>query len=113
MTNRITRVEVLQQRLSTLEAELMVRVEAATMTPGMELRGRLVGPKCPGIESVQVAYPLRPLPAAGSVLVARVTIPEPNLWTEEQPFVYEGVVEVWHGGVKCDSASFTIALKSH
>jgi|SRR5262245_8802031 len=111
MSNRIKRVDVQQDRISTLEAELTVRVEIDGSAADVQIRGRVTGPKCTGIETVQVPYPLRPVPSVGSELFARVAIPEPNLWTEERPFVYEGVVELWVSGAKRDSAHFKTAFK--
>lgn len=107
MTNRIrnTRVEV--RRLLPTEAEVYVVAEVDTVTPTMELRGRLMGPKCPGVTTVEVAYPFRPLRAeaglsapAGStaMLAAWAIIPEPNLWTEQTPYFYDGPLELWEDG---------------
>jgi hypothetical protein len=81
------------------------------VTPATELRGRLMGPRCPGVSTIEIAYPLRPLSAEGNTLTARVLIPEPNLWTEATPFVYEGPVELWQDGQCCDATRVTVGLK--
>jgi hypothetical protein len=115
MTNHIrtTRVEV--RRLSAAEADVLVIAEVDLVTPGTELRGRLTGPRCPGVTTVEVAYPLRPLPVAAdgpaTTLSARVVIPEPNLWTETTPFVYEGRIELWQDGRRVDEAPLAVGLK--
>ncbi|HYV36006.1 MAG TPA: hypothetical protein VE988_09910, partial [Gemmataceae bacterium] len=35
-------------------------------------------------------------------LAMRVVIPEPSFWEPECPFVYDGVIELWQDGVRCD-----------
>jgi hypothetical protein len=102
MGNRIVDLQVQTHRLTPMEAELWILVRAETSTPATELRGRFVGPKCPGVTTVEVGYPLRPFADMRESLKARVVIPEPNRWEEQCPFVYDGVVELWHYGQCCD-----------
>lgn len=91
----LPRHAVTVHRLDTALAELHVEFEG--LPPDVEVRGRLMGPRCPGVSTVEVAYHLRPLgPAPTSVY--RVLIPEPSLWSAERPFVYEGPVEFVRGG---------------
>jgi hypothetical protein len=117
MADEIRSVRILQHRLSPLEADLRIIVEVDEPT-GAELRGRVRGPVCPGTETVQIAYSLRTVTteeeSAGRSLIARVVIPEPNLWTRETPFVYEAVVELWCNGRQIDSTacSFGLSLSS-
>jgi hypothetical protein len=115
MENRIRRVTVEVRRLSSAEAEVWVVAEVEAVTPRTELRGRLVGPRCPGTSTIEVPYPLRPPPRPASgphgTLAARVVIPEPNLWTAAMPFVYEGPLELWQDGERCDTATVSVALK--
>ncbi|HYT95227.1 MAG TPA: hypothetical protein VEL76_41300 [Gemmataceae bacterium] len=113
MAGAIGSVQIQQHRLSPMEADLRIIVEVDEPT-GAELRGRVHGPKCPGTETIQLAYPLRPVAtsegAADQFLAARVVIPEPNLWTQETPFVYEAVVELWRNGRQIDSMTHTFGL---
>jgi hypothetical protein len=105
MSNRILNVELRIHRADAVEAEIWVSVTAERMTPTTELRGRLVGPKCPGVTTVEVAYAVRPLPRPSIELpglAGRVVIPEPNLWERVCPFVYDGVIELWQDGERCD-----------
>ncbi len=106
MDNRILSVELRDHSLAAAAAEVRVVVRAASRTPQTELRGRLMGPRCPFAATVEVAYPLRPLPpgtpAEGDALVARVPIPEASLWDPQSPFLYGGPVELWEGGRRCD-----------
>jgi hypothetical protein len=105
MSNRIVTVEVLTHRLEPFEAELWVIVNPEFRTPTTEVRGRFVGPKSAVSSTIEVAYPLRPLPrqpeGLGGVL-ARVVIPEPSLWEPACPFIYDGVVELWEENRRCD-----------
>jgi hypothetical protein len=107
MSNRIRDVQVTQRRWDAAEAELWITVTPEQLTPTTELRGRLVGPRCPGVSTVEVAYPLRALPRSGddpATLTARVIIPDPLAREPERPFYYEGPVELWQDGQKCDEA---------
>lgn len=90
-------VEVRNRLLTPAEAEVWVTV--TTNLPGTVVRGRLMGPRCAYTGTVEVAYPLRPLPAylASHGAAARVVIPEPSFWDPESPFLYQGPVTVWQG----------------
>jgi len=105
---KIIGLRVTQQRLSTAEAELHVTVE--TDDAKGELRGRLTGPRCPHAETIELAYPLKLMP--DSRLLARVIVPEPNLWTAEMPFTYHGVVELAEGDTVHDRRTFEVRFKS-
>jgi hypothetical protein len=115
MSNRFRSTTVAIRRLSAAEAEVWVTAELDAVTPATELRGRLTGPRCPGVTTVEVAYPLRPVPRAegepASALTVRAVIPEPNLWTEATPFVYEGRLELWQDGQRAYVASVSFGLK--
>ena len=114
MSNRIVRVEVRQQKVTAVEAELWVVAETEHASATTELRGRVVGPQCPGVSTVEVAYPLRPFPRRPEGLppvAARVVIPEPSLWDERHPFTYRGAVELWEDGQKCDQTTVTVELR--
>jgi beta-galactosidase/beta-glucuronidase len=115
MNNHIRTTHVQVHHLSRTEADLRITVEPETLTPTTELRGKLVGPRCPGVSTIEVAYPLRPLaPTADSSensLAARVVIPEPNLWSPQTPFLYEGVVELWQEGQRADMKRLSVGLK--
>jgi hypothetical protein len=92
----LERAEVHNHVLSPAEADVRITLCFAEPVLDLELRGRLVGPRCPYASTVEVAYPLRPLPGdRPDTLCARVVIPEPSLWEPACPFLYEGPVEVW------------------
>jgi hypothetical protein len=109
---RIVNVTVEPVRVSAAEAELLVRVELDGPAAGVEVRGKLVGPRCEGVSTVEVAYPLRPVPAADDTTVSlRAVIPEPNPWTPAAPFRYDGRVELWQNGARVESRPFAVELR--
>src|SRR5437660_11669765 len=108
MSNRIRNVQITQRRWDAAEAELWVTVEPELLTPTTEVRGRLMGPRCPGITTVEVAYPLRALqrPQPGhSGVTMRVIIPDPVAGEPQRPCVHVGPVEPWQDGRHCDQVA--------
>jgi hypothetical protein len=73
-----------------------IRIVFDNLPLDIEVRGRLMGPRCLGVSTVEVAYRLIPIDGAPGTY--QVLIPEPNLWSPERPFRYEGPVEFWQGG---------------
>jgi len=63
MDNGIRRIDVCDRSLVPAEAEVWITVTPERPAPEAEVRGRLMGPRCLFAETVEVAYPLRPLPA--------------------------------------------------
>src|SRR5436309_930146 len=102
----MTAYTVRVHRLDPTLAEL--HVEFHDLPPGAEVRGRLMGPRCPGVSTVEVAYHLQP---TDSPAVYRVLIPEPLFWTEERPCVYEGPVEIRGGGNVISTLSVSVGVK--
>jgi hypothetical protein len=93
-------------------AELIVRVSLDEPTTGAEVRGTLVGPRCEGISTVEVAYPLRPASGTGGAIsTLRALIPEPNLWSPTARFRYDGRVEVWRDGIRLTARPFAVELR--
>jgi hypothetical protein len=115
MPNRIRRTNVQVRRLSPVEAEIWISADLDRVTPSTALGGKMAGPRCPEVSTLEVAYPLQPFSPseaqAANRLAVRVLIPEPNLWTEAMPFVYEGAVELWQDGECCDRAPVSVAFK--
>jgi hypothetical protein len=112
--NRIRHVRTEVQRLSAVEAEVWILIEADETSATTEVRGRIIGPRCPHISTIEVAYPLRPIPhppANLPLLSQRVNIPDPSLWETGRPFVYHGVIELWQDGELCDTAEFDYGLR--
>jgi beta-galactosidase/beta-glucuronidase len=103
MNERIVRVEVRDRIVTPATSEVTVVVRVRDRTDSTHLRGRFAGPRCLFASTVEVAYPLRPLPSSEpDELMARVIIPEASLWDTQSPFLYAGPVEVWEGDRLCD-----------
>jgi hypothetical protein len=95
-------------RLDPTLAEL--RVEFSNLPADVEVRGRLMGPCCPGATTIEVAYHFRPQP--GSPSVFKVLIPEPVFWTAEWPSVYAGPVEFRRDGQPVGSIAVSIGIRA-
>ena len=107
-------MQVHDRSLDPAQAELWVSADADRVTPTTELRGRFTGPRCLYAATVEVAYPLRPFgrrPEGLNDPAARVVIPEPSLWDPEGPFVYQGTVELWEDGQRCDQVPLRRGLR--
>src|SRR5687767_9337461 len=94
-------------RIQSLDATLAdVRLEFDGLPAGTEVRGRLMGPRCPGASTIEIAYYLRPLgPGAYQVL-----IPEPSMWEPATPFTYQGPLEFWREGKLEGKTTITVGL---
>lgn len=105
-----------QQRvLDPTKADLQLRVQLDASAAGMELRGRLIGPRCCYSSTIEVAYSLLTIAVDAedsSIVCGRIIIPEPSLWDPESPFLYFGRLEIWEGGQRCDHLDFTLGLRS-
>jgi hypothetical protein len=117
MLNRIDQIEVSNRSLIPAEAEVWITVSPEHASPTTEVRGRLMGPRCTYASTIEVAYPLRQLPpgrgpAESPGLVRRVAIPEASLWDPSSPFLYEGPVELWQDGCRCDQVTVRHGLRS-
>jgi hypothetical protein len=101
LPGNIPRLDVHDKILNPAEAEIWVTVRSLEPLSDVEIRGRLMGPRCPYATTVEVAYPLRSLPGPltkPGEWTARVIIPEPSFWDPESPFLYQGSAEVRKGG---------------
>jgi hypothetical protein len=119
MSNCIRRVVIENKAITPHAAEIWVTVFPEQITPTTEVRGRLMGPTCTFASTVEVAYPLRPLPKgqdapafdAPSITMA-ISIPEPSLWDPVSPFLYHGQVELWEDGRRRSRMNVRHGLKS-
>jgi hypothetical protein len=117
MDNRILQLTVQSGQLSPAQSDVWIRVVPEKATATTELRGRLMGPRCPYAETVEVAYPLRPpppgrIPLPREGLLARVIIPEACFWEPESPFLYQGPIELWQEGQRCDQIVISHGLRT-
>jgi hypothetical protein len=86
-----------------------VRIQFNGLPDGVEVRGRLMGPRCPGVSTVEVAYRLKPLRESGEF---QVLIPEPNLWEPDSPSRYEGPIEFWQNEKLVGKITVSIGLRT-
>jgi hypothetical protein len=117
MDNRIRQITVCDHSLIPAQAEVWITVVPEIQTPTTEVRGRLMGPRCPYASTIEVAYSLRPLPPnhqsmASAGLTMRAIIPEASLWEQQCPFLYQGPIELWQDGQRCDRVSLSHGLRS-
>ena len=92
-------------RLDPTLAEL--HIEFADLPADVEVRGRLMGPRCQGASTIEIAYPLRKL----TPTVYAVLIPEPIYWDAERQCVYEGPVEVRRDGQPVGRITLSCGIK--
>jgi hypothetical protein len=115
MNNGLRWVGCDSHTLSPTEAEIWITAGTEHLTATTEIRGHLVGPHCLYATTVEVAYPIRPIPHPPEnlpPLTRRVIIPEPSLWDPQSPFVYRAVVELWQDGSRRDRAEFDFGLRA-
>jgi hypothetical protein len=117
MENRIRRIEVHDRSLDPVSAEVWISVLPEHLAATTEVRGRLMGPCCHYSSTVEVAYPLRPLPLhqkppVPSGLTVRAVIPEASLWEPQCPFLYYGPIELWQDGRCCHRVITCHGLRS-
>ncbi len=110
---KIEQLNVEQIRLSSAEAEMRVTVVVSGKENDTELRGVLHGPFSSRAQTIQIAYPLKPMieMSSGKVLVGTFLITDPNYWTPETPLTYEGSIEIWHGGKPVDHTLLQMTFK--
>src|SRR5262245_35495324 len=85
-----------------------VRFDFEELPTDVEIRGRLMGPRCPGIDTIEVAYPVR---RVGQGSQCQVLIPEPTFWETERPYVYEGPIEFWRGAEQVGKTWISVGLR--
>ncbi|HZV05773.1 MAG TPA: hypothetical protein VE999_11885 [Gemmataceae bacterium] len=117
MDNRIRQIIVRDYSLVPAQAEVWITVVPEQQTSTTEVHGRLMGPRCPYASTIEVAYPLRPLSPSQkateqSGLTVRVIIPEASLWEPQCPFLYQGPIELWQDGQRCERVSISHGLRS-
>ena len=114
MPNRIIEVRHQVRALSPAQAEIWFTVIAEHFTPTTELRGSVVGPRCAGRTTIEVAYPLQPIPHRQPTtppLTMRAIIPDPGLWESDAPFTYHAAVELWQDGQRCGTQELELGLR--
>jgi hypothetical protein len=91
---KIVSVSVELRRADISVAQFLIRVELDGNVEGCEVKGSVIGPRCPGITTVEIAYPLVLIETRDKFAILKGVIPEPNLWSPESPFQYEVNVSI-------------------
>jgi hypothetical protein len=100
-------------RATPAVAEFLVHVDVDTPVMGYEVVGRAVGPRCPGVSTVEVSYPMNAVRIIANRLSLRCVIPEPNMWTSETPFTYSVSVDLLHDGKVVATRSGTVKFRGN
>ena len=114
MNNRIIEVRHQVRSLTPAQAEVWFTVVAEQVTPTTEVRGKIVGPRCPSHTTIEVAYPLQRIaypPEGTPALTVRAVIPDPSLWEPASPFTYRAFVELLQEGQRCDGKELDVGLR--
>jgi beta-galactosidase/beta-glucuronidase len=98
-------------RATPAVAEFLVHVRIDSPVMGYEVVGRAVGPRCPGVSTVEVAYAMTMRGASDTTATLRCMIPEPNMWTPEMPFTYAVTVGLFVNGEFVDTGNGLLALR--
>ena len=99
-------------RATPAVAEFVVRIELDSPAVGYEVKGRAIGPRCEGISTVEVVYPMTVAIASDTTVALRCGIPEPNLWRPEARFTYAVSVELRLNGEQIDARGGVVALRT-
>jgi hypothetical protein len=111
--NRLKGIQHYRLSVSPTEAEIWFKVGAQEITPGTEVRGRIVGPRSLFVEATEFTSPLRSVRhhEDTKALIARTAFPNPCFWDPQNPFLYRVVVELWQDGQCCDASGFDLGFR--
>jgi hypothetical protein len=109
MNNRIIHCDLSFDLADPLAAVVRVEVSPQFGEPGLEVRGRLMGPQCAYATTIEVAYPFQ---AEGQPLKVRALIPEASLWHPTSPHLYHGPLELWHQGQCLHRLGLRVGLRT-
>jgi hypothetical protein len=99
-------------RATPAVAEFLAHVELEGSAADCEITGRALGPRCAGVSTVEVAYPMTRVGMSDNTVSLRCAIPEPNLWLPETPFTYVVAIDLRCGGEVVESRSEAVAFRS-
>jgi hypothetical protein len=111
MAGLLQTLDLQTTRYDPVDAELTFTLPLDQPLEGAELRGRLNGPRCAYTETIEIAFPLKPVPGEAGLLRSRVVIPEASSWDPSTPFLYEGAVELWHAGQVLERTNVSHGLR--
>ena len=96
-------------RVHRLDPTLAImHVEFADLPYDVEVTGRVMGPRCKDVSTVEIAYLLRRLKDS----VYQILIPDPSYWSAQRPFVYEGPLQFRRGGQVVGEINVSFGVKA-
>lgn len=113
-SNRLKGIEGYKCTVSSAEADIWFKVGVQRVTPGTEVRGRIVGPRCLFSQAPGVVSPLRSVrhtEREHASLIARTAFPNPGFWAPDNPLLYRVVVELWQDEQCCEVSGFDIGFR--
>jgi hypothetical protein len=105
---------IAERTISPTLADIRIIVRSTDLWSNQEMQGRLVGPQCRYATTIEVAYPIRPLPRdpeRPTLISGQVLIPEPSLWEPQTPFLYRGGCVVYRGRTKDFEATISRGIR--
>jgi hypothetical protein len=112
--NRLRGIDNCKLTVSPAAADVWFRVAVQRVTAGTEVRGRVVGPRSLYQQQRVESWPMRSVrhrEQAGESLIARTAIPEPGLWSPDNPLLYRVVVELWQDRQLCEVCGFDLGFR--
>jgi hypothetical protein len=112
--NRLKGIVNYKLTVSSAGADIWFKVVVQRITPGTEVRWRIVGPRCLFRETAGAVAPLRsvrPTEGEQECLIARTAIPNPVFWVPDDPLLYRVVVELWQDGQLCEASGFDLGFR--
>ena len=113
--NRLKEIDRFKLTVSPAAADIWFRVVVQRITPGTEVRGRIVGPRCLFAKTTEFVSPLRSVShrkEEQATLIARTAIRNPGFWDPDNPFMYRVVVELWQDGQRCEVSGFDLGFRT-
>jgi hypothetical protein len=109
---KIVSLSIEPGRASQASADFVIRVNLDGPAAGCVVSGRVVGPRCEGVSTVEVPYPLQVIGVSDTAVSLKCVIPEPSLWTPEAQFTYGWSIEVEVDGEQTDSRTGGVFLRA-
>ncbi len=85
--NRLKEIDAYKCTVSSAEVDIWFKVGVQRVTPGTEVRGRIVGPRSLFTQAPGVVSPLRSvrhMEGEQAALITRTAFPNPGFWAPQQ-----------------------------
>lgn len=114
-SNRLKEIDRFKLTVSPTAADIWFKVVVQRITPGTEIRGRIVGPRCLFAKTTEFVSPLRSVSHRKdeqATLIARTAIRNPGFWDLDNPLMYRVVIELWQDGQRCEVSGFDLGFRT-